>query len=272
MPHDRRPDLLVAVAVSPAHRLRDAAGRVDLHGMIRPHPIDLVLVDFDDTLVRTAPRFARARRRLFQLLAAEGFHAALVEAVHHQEVDPLMRRRYGYGPQRLAEAFRETYRLLCQRAGRAPSPDVAARCERLGAGVAGTPPAIDGAMEALGRLAAALPTVIYTQSGDAAYQIGCLRDAGALGAVGEERMRVVPVKTAEALRETLDAFRVTDPARAWMVGNSLRSDVNPALAIGANAILVEVPDPWHHDVVVPLHDGFRTVPSFRAAVELLLGV
>jgi putative hydrolase of the HAD superfamily len=237
----------------------------------RSEPADLVLVDFDDTLVLTAPRFSSARRRFFQLLGEHGFAPDLVEQVHHDEVDPVMRQQHGYGPQRLGHAFRETYRSLCERSGRRMDPAIQAICARLGDDVVGTPPAIAGALEALARLARALPTAIYTQSGDAAYQLGCLREAGVLGAVGEQRIRVVPVKTAAALEETLDAFGVSDPGRAWVIGNSLRSDVNPALEIGARAVLVEIDDPWHHDVVEPLHNGFPRVPSFAAAVDLLLG-
>lgn len=234
-------------------------------------PIDLVLVDFDDTLVDTAPRFEGARQRLFDHLAALGFDRARVEHVHHHEVDPGMRRAHGLGPQRMADAFEATYRFLCRHDGLEPAPEVEEACRRLGSAVAGTPPAIAGAMDALHRLAAAVPTVIYTQAGDADYQLGCLRDTGAVDAVGPDRVRVVPRKTADTLRETLDGFRVRAPDRAWMVGNSIRSDVNPALEIGVRALLVEVEEPWQHDVVEPLHNGFPRVPTFRDAVALLLG-
>lgn len=233
-------------------------------------PIDLVLVDFDDTLVRTAPRFSEARRRFFALLEAQGFPTDVILQVHYDEVDPVMRDRYGFGPQRMGHAFRETYRRLCQRAATPLDDELAARCARLGDEVAGPPPAIAGAMEALRRLALALPTVVYTLAGDPAYQLECLREAGALGVVGEERIRVVAAKTPETLRRAMADFGARDPSRVWMVGNSMRSDINPALAIGANAILVEVDDPWHHDVVEPMHNGFRRVDSFAAAVELLL--
>ncbi len=232
---------------------------------------DLVLVDFDDTLVDTAPRFAEARDSLFDLLEAEGFEHALIERVHHEDVDPGMRVRFGFGPRRMGVAFRETYRVLCGRSGRALDAALLERCGALGDAVAGTPPALDGAMDALKRLAAGLPTVLYTQSGDTDYQLGCLRESGAVAAVGEARVRVVPVKTAETLRRTLAEFDIHDPVRACMVGNSLRSDINPALEIGAGAILVEAARPWHHDVVEPLHNGFPRVPSFSAAVDLLLG-
>lgn len=236
------------------------------------YDVRLVLVDFDDTLVDTAPRFARARDSLFRLLVEAGFDAAEAERVHHQEVDPAMRERHGFGPHRMGPAFAETYLALCAAAGIDPEEAFAARCLELGAAVAGTPPALDGAFPALRRLSRRLPTAIYTQSADAAYQLRCLREAGVVDLVGDARVRVVPVKTAAVLRETLDAFGVEDPAGAWMVGNSLRSDINPALELGVNAILVEQPDPWHHDVVEPLHDGFRRASAFSEAVDFLLDV
>ena len=243
--------------------------------MTSPDPLDaraldLVLVDFDDTLVETAPRFARARERLFELLADAGFDRELAYSVHHHEVDPAMRKRHGFGPQRLGTAFRETYHELCRRAGLRRDPDVGAECERLAGAVAGTPPLVDGALDALERLNAALPTVVYTQSGNEPYQLGCVEEAGALGVVGPSRVCVVAVKTAEALRATLDRYDVDDPARACMIGNSIRSDINPALEIGARAILIEVDDPWHHDVVDPLHQEFHRVPRFTDAADLLL--
>lgn len=240
-------------------------------GEIRHDDIDLVLVDFDDTLVNTAPRFERARRDLFDRLAEASFDRAEIERIHHDEVDPAMRRDHGFGPHRLPLAFAETYRALCRKAGLEIDSATLSDCERLGAEVAGTPPAITGALEALRRLAPRLPTAIYTQAGDSEYQLGCVREAGAIAVLGEARVRVVPSKTADALRETLDHFGVDDPARAWMVGNSIRSDINPALELGVHAILVEVDEPWHHDVVDPISTGFPIVRTFSEAVDLLLG-
>lgn len=232
--------------------------------------IDLVLVDFDDTLVDTAPRFERARRSLFERMTELGYDRARVEHVHHHVVDPGLRQEFGLGPQRLPRAFVETYRALCREAGTELDPGIADACRRLGGQVAGTPPAIDGAMDALRHLASTLPTVVYTQASDVEYQMSCLRDAGAVEAVGPDRVRVVPLKTPAVLRETLDRFGVAAPDRAWMVGNSIRSDINPALEVGVRAMLVEVDDPWQHDVMEPLHNGFPRVRTFRDAVKHLL--
>jgi putative hydrolase of the HAD superfamily len=36
-----------------------------------------------------------------------------------------------------------------------------------------------------------------------------------------------------------------DAARTWMIGNSPKSDINPALAAGLNAVFVPHPRTWH---------------------------
>jgi putative hydrolase of the HAD superfamily len=232
--------------------------------------ISLVLVDFDDTLVDTAPRFLGARRTLFERLVALGFDEARCRTLHHDVVDPGMMRRYGFGPNRLEHSFRETYLALCAERGGTPQPRVIRELEAIGRTVAGTPPLLDGALDALARLARRLPTVLYTQSGDAEYQLTCVSEAGVVDILGAERIHITARKTPEAFRQALDRFGVADPALAWMVGNSMRSDINPALAVGANAILVDVPEPWEFDMVEPVSPGFLRARSFGEAVAVLL--
>jgi putative hydrolase of the HAD superfamily len=38
--------------------------------------------------------------------------------------------------------------------------------------------------------------------------------------------------------------RSLDPERAWMIGNSPKSDINPALEVGINAVFVPHPHTW----------------------------
>lgn len=232
--------------------------------------IDLVLVDFDDTLVDTAPRFQRARRELFELLVSLGFEEDLVRRTHHDEIDPVMRTRFGLGPRRLEHAFRETYVHLVTSSAQALDEEIAARCASLGRTVAGTPPLLAGALDALTRLAHALPTVLYTQAGDIEYQLSCIREAGVLDVVQHDRVRITDRKTREQFAATLREFAIEDPSRVWMIGNSMRSDINPALESGANAIFVDVDEPWEFDVVEPVHNGFITVRTFPEAVDFLL--
>ncbi|MBR9989308.1 MAG: HAD family hydrolase [Gemmatimonadetes bacterium] len=231
---------------------------------------DLILVDFDDTLVDTGPRFQNARRSLLALMRDAGFADDGAYDMLYNQVDPGMRQKYGLGPRRMEPLFVATYERLCDVHGVARDDDIAARCAELGRGVYGPPPAFEGALEALRRLTSHLPTVVYTQSGDVQYQLECVRGAGIIDIVREDRIHVLDRKDAEVFMMTLRTYGVRDPAHAWMVGNSMRSDINPALEAGANAILVETPDPWEYDMVDPISDHFHRVPTFPHAVDLLL--
>lgn len=233
--------------------------------------IDLVLVDFDDTLVDTAPKFQNARRALLALMKDAGFPDDVAYDVLYHEVDPGMRQQYGLGPRRMEPAFVATYARLCVVHGLTPDPQLSARAAELGRSCYGPPAAFEGALHALQRLVAVHPTVIYTQSGELEYQLSCIRGAGIVDIVNEERVRVCERKDAVAFRETLEWYGVADPAAAWMIGNSMRSDINPALEAGANAILIESTDPWEYDIVEPHGPHFHRVPSFPHAVDLLVG-
>jgi putative hydrolase of the HAD superfamily len=232
--------------------------------------VDLVLVDFDDTLVDTGPRFQNARRSLLRLLSDAGFGDDVAYTTLYDEIDPVMRQRYGLGPRRMEPAFLATYERLCEIHGHAVDPELAARCAALGRETYGPAPAFTGALDALRRLADVHPTVIYTQSGDLEYQAACIRSAGIVDIVTEDRVRVCDRKDAEMFRSTLTHYGVADPMAAWMIGNSMRSDINPALEAGANAILVDAHDPWEYDIVDPYAHTFHRVPSFAAAVDLLV--
>jgi len=231
--------------------------------------LKLVLVDFDDTLVETAPSFQMAREALFQKLEEEGFSREDSYRVHHQEVDPELLNLYGMGPFRMEPSFRETYLRLCQERGETPDPELTDRCAALGRDFMGKPRVMDGSLEALETLARHVPTVIFSQSAQADYQLGRVRDAGVTRILDEDRIRVTDRKTPHTFQEALHHFGVRDSAQATMIGNSLRSDINPALTVGSQAILVEPYEMWHYDNVPPLSDDFLRFPTFPEAVAFI---
>jgi phosphoglycolate phosphatase-like HAD superfamily hydrolase len=183
-------------------------------GQLLEPMIELVLVDFDDTLVDTAPRFQNARRSLLALMAESGFTEDAAYDMLYNRVDPGMREQFGLGPRRMEPAFVETYRRLCRETGVTEDAATVERCAALGRGCFGPPPAFEGALDALRRLAAAWPTVVYTQSGDLEYQLENVRGAGIIDIITEERVRVCDRKDAATFLATLELYGVpTRPMR-----------------------------------------------------------
>lgn len=231
---------------------------------------ELVLVDFDDTLVETAPAFQQAREALFARLEEEGFPRSEAERVHYEQVEPELLAVFGMGPFRLEPSFRDTYLRLCQGAARPPVKAVADECGKLGRDFMGRPRVMDGALTALSRLSTRFFTVIYSQAAQPEYQMGRISDSGATRIVGDDRVVITPEKTAGSLRSALNGLGIANPARVVVVGNSLRSDINPALQLGAAAVLVEPYEMWYYDNVPPIHDDFLRFTSFPEAAAHLL--
>lgn len=231
---------------------------------------NFVLVDFDDTLVDTGPRFRERRDALFSFLEELGFPRAHAYRIHHEVVDRELLGIWGYGPFRLGASFRDTYLRLCSEDGRIPEPVAARRAEALADGIDEPPPTLPGALDALARLAAALPVAIYTQSAFPTYQTRCIENSGVFDIVPPSRLVITPDKSPESYRAALRSLDAGPAERSCMVGNSVRSDVNPALLSGARAIWVDAGDPWHADLADPLEGDLTRVESFPEAVEVLL--
>src|SRR5688500_12401024 len=115
--------------------------------------IELVLVDFDDTLVDTGPRFQNARRSLLTLMQQAGFDEDVAYDVLYNQVDPGMRKLYVLGPRRMEPAFVTTYERLCAHHDVAVDAAVREEAAALGRSCYGAAPAFDGALAALKRLA-----------------------------------------------------------------------------------------------------------------------
>ena len=75
----------------------------------------------------------------------------------------------------------------------------------------------------------------------------------------------VPSEKDEGMYRALAARHALDPATTWMIGNSPRSDVNPALAAGLNAVFIPHDFTWvlEHEVVNAPAEGERLLELER---------
>jgi putative hydrolase of the HAD superfamily len=82
------------------------------------------------------------------------------------------------------------------------------------------------------------------------------------------RTVITPEKTAATYRD-LVAEESLDPARTWMIGNSPRSDILPAVAAGLRGVFVPHQHTWRleHDELPEAHDRILQLPHFRALLE-----
>ena len=75
-------------------------------------------------------------------------------------------------------------------------------------------------------------------------------------------VEVLVEKHQEAYQALVPRYGI-DPGETWMVGNSPRSDVNPALAAGLNAVFIPHPATW-----ILEHESVSEAPSGQKLLEL----
>ena len=71
-----------------------------------------------------------------------------------------------------------------------------------------------------------------------------------------KQVLIVQEKNVHTYQELLSQLQLS-PKEAWMIGNSPRSDINPALTAGLNAVYIPHPHTWHfeHEEVSYVGEG-----------------
>jgi len=201
--------------------------------------IRLICLDADDTLWQNEAYFQRTRARLAELLEPWARAAAVeahVEAVEHRNL-PV----YGYGAKGFALSMVEA---AVELSGGAVPGETIGRILDLGKEMLNHPvELLDGIAEALDALAARGRLVLVTK-GDLWHQEAKLAASG----LGERftGVEIVSDKKAATYKRIFERYGVA-PEEAVMAGNSMRSDILPALEAGAWAAFVPFELCWSHE-------------------------
>ena len=199
-----------------------------------------LIVDADDTLWENNIYYEQCIAAFVELMVAQGFGQEETE----RTVDTVERERIpqvGYAPEEFARSLVVTYQRLCESHDRPIEDEVSDAVWEIGRAVIEYPIVLlDGVAETLARLSGHCHLLLLTK-GDREAQESKLARSG-LGHLFDG-VHIVPEKDAEVIRGLLARYGLR-PEQTWMVGNSPRSDINPALEAGIGAIYVPHPNTW----------------------------
>lgn len=193
-----------------------------------------IVFDADDTLWDTQPLYDEAKSELFGLLESLGFERAKA-AAKFTEIDIANVEHFGLSRARFPKSMRDTVESLYIAAGMLPAPHVIERVTAIAERVfARTPIVRTDASAALSLLKSHYQLVLFT-AGDEDVQRVRVHQSGLESFF--DLVRVTPKKTNEAWLKLIAEERLV-PHSSWSVGNSVKSDINPALWAGLRCILV----------------------------------
>jgi len=205
--------------------------------------IELVALDADDTLWHNEPNYTTTRDRLGALLGKYGLGPDIGARLYATERRNL--QHFGYGVKGFVLSMIETAIELTE--GRFESADVRTIIDWGRAMLASPIELIDGVEEAVRSLARDVPLILVTK-GDLLDQETKLARSG-LGPHFQS-IEIVSEKNRRAYERVIQRYAAA-PDRFVMVGNSLKSDILPALEAGAHAVLVPYHQEWIHERVAP---------------------
>lgn len=205
-----------------------------------------LLIDADDTLWENNIYFEQAIHGFITFLDHSRFSHAEVRTVLDE-----MERLMGYGSANFTRSLVETYRRLAEKDVR--EEDIQ-QVRAFGEQIRTHPmQLLDGVEETLTYLSPRHPLVLLTK-GDLEEQKLKVERSGIEAYF--KQVVIVPEKNTATYHEIVGELQA-DPQRTWMIGNSPRSDINPALAAGLNAVFIPHPHTWHleHEEVENTGDG-----------------
>lgn len=225
---------------------------------------EMIAFDADDTLWYSESYYREAQAAMAALLAAYRVEReAVLDALHRIEIANLA--PFGYGIKgftlSMIEAAIEATR------GRVSAADIQAVID-LGRAMTGHEIRLMAhSAEAVTRLAQTHPLMVITK-GDLMDQERKIAASGLASSF--EWVEIVSDKTPEVYARLLQRHGIP-PDRFLMVGNAIRSDILPVLAVGGWAVHVPYADSWAHESgAAPTGDGrFFTIDHLGQLPDLV---
>ena len=196
-----------------------------------------LIIDADDTLWENNIYFERAFDDFVAFLAHSTMTQPEIRAVL-DEIEAANAKVHGYGSKNFGNNLRQTYAALCERE---IDPSDLERVMSFAERILEQPiEIIAGVPETLEYLSQRHDLTLFTKGHPEEQKLKVDRSGLA---IYFGHTAIVKEKD-EASYRRLVADRAMDPARTWMIGNSPKSDINPALAAGLNAVFVPHAHTW----------------------------
>lgn len=196
-----------------------------------------LIIDADDTLWENNIYFERAFEEFVDYLDHSSLSPQEVRDVL-DEIEDANARIHGYGTLNFSRNLRQCYERLAERHVRAEDLEtVAAFAGKI---LECPMELIEGVVETLGYLSQRHELILFTKGHPEEQKLKIDRSGLAPFFA---HTAIVKEKDAPAYHD-LVASRGMERDRTWMIGNSPKSDVNPALEAGLNAVFVPHAHTW----------------------------
>jgi putative hydrolase of the HAD superfamily len=228
----------------------------------------VLIFDGDDTLWKTMPLYIEAKEKFFKAMQREGFSRISVESFFEKR-DRRNVKTLGFSRRRFGISMQQTYRHFCCETDRPPRRSVQTRIVTIRDRVFGKKAKLVPSARSVLRSLMGRNRLVLLTKGSSKVQLRRVSSSGLSHFF--EKILVVQHKNRETFRDIVHMFNVS-PANTWSVGDSIRSDINPALQSGLNAIWIPQAN-WGYEEGIPRQsERFYKVHSLKQVNNVLKSV
>lgn len=196
-----------------------------------------LIFDADDTLWENNVLFERTIDDFIEWMAHPTLDPVAVREIL-LDIERANAAAHGYGSKVFLRSLHDCFEKLAERpVDGATAADIVALAHRLEHHEVELIPDVADTLDEL----AVRHDVLLLTKGDPAEQ---QRKIDASGLAHHFRRAVVVAEKEPSVYAELARAEGLDPSRTWMIGNSIKSDVNPALAVGMGAVFIPNDNTW----------------------------
>lgn len=227
--------------------------------------MNTVVWDLDDTLITTSRFYHQKRQEVFSLLAQLGLDithaAAYIDAIEAKGIE-----KYGFQKPRFPLSLANLYTKLAEDQNQPFDPFVRWRCESIGWSVFEVDHPVNPQAEITLRQLRnrGYRQILFTKGDREVQQLKLLK-------TGLDKyfdhIEIALYKNVEQFANLLFKLQAV-PEETVMIGDSIRSDINPALALGMHAIYVPALHVWQYEVATPAA-GYHQATNLFEALQII---
>lgn len=223
------------------------------------------IFDLDDTLIETNKVFLEAEQTFFHELEKLGFDRGTAERIFI-ELDINNVERFGFMPKRFYTTMGETYEAMCRLDGKRKNRATKKRLEDIGRHIFRIKyQVLDGVFPVLEMLMHNRDKLLLWTRGDTQVQRRKLLSSGLDKYFSH--IYILSNKTKSELLEIVEENQLP-LSTTWVVGDSIRSDINPGLEAGVNAIWIPTSSAWRYEEAQPVRDDFVRLTNIARLAEV----
>ncbi len=225
-----------------------------------------IIFDGDDTLWETSVFYNEAKASFFNEMSSLGFDIEEVKPTF-EKTDIANIKKLGFTKLRFPTSMADTYVYFCKKYGIDNKSEISRKFEALGKSVFERKPIILDQAEFVLKKAKSQYKLILATKGDLEIQQLKITHSGL--AKHFNKIYILDDKTKKEFSQILRENNLEN-AKTWSVGNSLKSDIKPALQLGMKAIWIPHNETWNYEhETIPTSYSFFQVNSLGQILEIL---